>query len=239
VRIRIHDLVRSEFVRSESDFEPNYVLTPTKRKIHRVKIVGTVRSDPIYGPDGSYARFLFDDSTAVIWVSAFHTRVAMVEELALGDMIQLVATVNEYRENLELIVDCLNKVGPNFWLLHRAEVVRSEIEARKEFEKIKALVVHERNLFEAKEVAREIGVDADTVESLGREIPPQEENEEDLGREILDIISRLDAGGGVPLTVIIESLKGSHSSGEIEAEVIRLMEEGEIYEPVVGRYARI
>jgi RPA family protein len=236
VRARIQDLLRSEFARSESDFEPNYVLTPIKRKIHRVKIVGTVMSDPIFGTDNTYARFQLDDATGEIWVSGFHSRVAMIERLRQGDLVQLVGTVNEYRGNLELVAECVLQTEPNYWLLHRAEVARGEIEARKEYERAKSIMAHERNVLEAKETAREIGLDTQIVESLNGEIG---EEEEDLAGEVLELISKLDDGGGVPVKDVIEAIKGSHSSDEVEAQLIKLMEEGEIYEPTVGKYAKI
>ncbi len=238
MRVRIRDLLESEFVRSESDFEPNFVVTRLKRRIHRAKLVGTVRSEPIFGTQSAYARFQLDDSTGVVWVSAFHTRVAMFERLAPGDLVQLVGTVNEYRGNFELIAESVAAVDPNFWLLHRAEVVRSELEARKEFEKAKSIVMHERNIMEARETAREIGLDAEVVESLNLEAKTVEE-EEDISEEILEVISRLDAGGGVSVEDIAESLKGSQSGDEVEMQLIKLMEEGDVYEPTVGKYARI
>ncbi len=236
MRIRISEVLSSEFVRSESDFEPSYVLTRFKKKIHRVKVVGTVRSPPIFGSDNTYARFQLDDSTGVIWVSAFHGRVAMVEGIAQGDMVQIVATVNEYRGRLELIAECIRKVSPNFWLLHRAEAARSELEDRKEYEKLRSIAVHERNIQEAKEAAREIGIDAE-VEPIRVEIPTKED--EDLGSKVLGLISELDAGGGVSLREIARALKGSHSEDEIESAVNKLLDDGEIYEPTVGRYSRI
>ncbi len=238
MRVRLGDVLSSEFVRSESDFEPNYVLTRLKSRIHRVKVVGTVRSVPFFGQDGTYARFQLDDSTGVIWVSAFHSRVAIVENLAQGDMVQLVGTVNEYQGNLEIVAECVWKVHPNFWLLHRAEVVRSELENRKAYEMARSVAVHERNLIEAGEVAREIGLDAETVESLHREAG-EEEAQEDIASEILDAISRLDAGGGVAAKDILDGLKGTHSREDVERELSRLMDEGEIYEPTVGRFSKI
>jgi RPA family protein len=225
-------------VRSESDFEPNYAITELKSRVHRVKIVGTVRSQPIFGTQSSYGRFQLDDSTGTIWVSAFHTRVAMIERLAQGDLVQLVATVNEYRDALELIAESIAIVDPNFWLLHRSEVVRTVLEARREFEKAKSILVHERNVLEARETAREIGLDAGMIDSLEPEVEA-EESEADLSEEILEVIGRLDAGGGVPLGEIKESLAGSHPGEEVEACVIDLMDEGEIYEPSMGKYAKI
>ncbi|MBU7004727.1 MAG: hypothetical protein HXS50_04120 [Theionarchaea archaeon] len=225
-------------MRSESDFEPNYAITELKSRIHRVKIVGTVRSRPIFGTQTSYGRFQLDDSTGTIWVSAFHTRVAMVERLAQGDLIQLVATVNEYRDALELIAESIAIVDPNYWLLHRAEAVRTTLEARREFEKAKSILVHERNVLEARETAREIGIDASMIESLGSDVEV-EQPDADLSEEILEVIARLDAGGGVPLRDIVGSLGSSHLGEEVEARIIDLMDDGEIYEPSVGRYARI
>ena len=239
MRVRIRDLLNSEFVRSESDFEPNYAVTELKGRIHRVKIVGTVRSQPIFGTQSAYGRFQLDDSTGVIWVSAFHTRLAMVENIAQGDLVQLVATVNEYRGGLELIAESIAIVDPNFWLLHRAEVVRATLEARKEFERARSILVHERNIMEARETAREIGIDTGVIESLREEVEPEEESDEDLSEEILEVLSSLDAGGGVSLEDIKGSLKGSHPGEEVDEGIVKLMDDGEIYEPTVGRYARI
>ena len=236
MRIRISDLLRSEFMHSESDFEPNYVLTPLKIRVHRVKIVGTVRSRPIFGAQSSYARILLDDTTGVIWVSGFHTRVAMFERLDIGDMVQVVATVNEYRGRLELIAEAIAIVEPNFWLLHRAEVVRAELESRKEFEKARSILIHERNIIEAKDTAREIGLETEIAETLR---PATDSQEENLGEELLSVLQTLDAEGGVGVDDLVESLSGSHGREEVETELIRLMEEGEIYEPTVGKYALI
>ncbi len=238
MRIRLGEVRSSEFVRSESDFEPSYILTGLKRKVHRVKVVGTVRSPPIFGSDNSYARFELDDSTGAIWVSAFHGRVGMVERIAQGDMVQIVATVNEYQGRLELIAECIWKVNPNFWLLHRAEAARSELEGKREYEKVKSIVMHERNILEAKETAREIGLEPEVIESVHAEIESGEA-EEDIGAEVLGLISKLDAGSGVRVEDIVEGLKTSHSSDEVESALGRLLDDGEIYEPTVGKYSRI
>jgi RPA family protein len=237
VRIRIGELLRSEFIRSESDFEPNYVVTPLGARIHRVKVVGTVRSDVIFGPQGDYARLQLDDATGVIWVSAFYLRLPMFEKIVQGDMVQLVATVNEYRGSLELIAECIAPVEPNFWLLHRAEVVKAHLLAREGLERAKSLLVHEGNLREARDTAREIGLGTEAIEGLE---PKDADGEEvDIPGEILNLISKLDEGGGVPFEEIVGNLKGSHGSEEVERGLLDLMEEGEIYEPTVGRYARI
>jgi RPA family protein len=237
VRIGICELLRSEFMRSESDFEPNYVVTPLGARIHRVKIVGTVRSEVIFGPQGDYARLQLDDSTGVISVSAFYLRLHMFEKIVQGDIVQLVATVNEYRGRLELIAECIAPVEPNFWLLHRAEVIKSHLAAREEFERAKSLLVHEGNLREARDTAREIGLETEAIGTL----EPKEEAEEevDISGQVLSLISELDQGGGVPFEEIVGNLKGSHGSEEVERGLLELMEDGEIYEPTVGRYARI
>ena len=230
MRIRIRDILSSDFVSSDSDFEPNYIVTESQRKVHRVKIVGTVREEPIVGSDGSYARFPLDDSTGIIWVSGFRSRVETIQGLAMGDMIQLVATVNEYREALELIAESIWRTGPNFWLLHRAEVLRTHLAARSELER--SLEIHRQNVAEARDTARDIGMEPD--------VPVKEaEEEEDISQEVLDLVGELDDGSGAPLEEIVDGLKGSHSTQEIEGQLIKLMEEGEIYEPTVGRYARI
>ncbi len=217
---------------SEGDFEPNYALMPNGIRVHRVKVVGTVRSNPLVGNEGTYARFPLDDSTGLIWISGFREMVDRIGDLERGQMVQVVATVNEYRGDLELIAECIRNIDPNFWLLHRAEVLRGELESRREYRDAQALSIHEENVQEARETAREIGMET--------EVPDQEEDdEEDLSGDILDFLERNDQGQGVPLEDIVANFRDSHSSQEIESGLIDLMDEGDVYEPTVGRYAVI
>ncbi len=240
MRLRVRDILDSEFSKSDSDFEPNFLITRWKRRVHRVKIVGTVRTVPSFGSEGNYARFLLDDSTGCIWVSAFRERIPMVERIQQGDTVQLVATVNEYRGSLELVVECVQPVHPNFWLLHRAEAMRTEVRSRKEYERAVAALVHRRNMVEAKELATELGMDTSVLDSLQTAGETEEEAEgENLSEQILELVSSLDEGKGVSMDQLVQGLGASHSREEIEAGVGELLEAGELYEPTVGRYSRI
>jgi len=203
--------------------------------------VGTVRTRPTFGTERAYARFLIDDSTGAIWVSAFRERISMVENLQQGDLVQLVATVNEYRGSLELVTECVQPVHPNFWLLHRAEALRTEIESRKEYERAVAALTHRRNIVEARELAAELGMDTSIFDSVQATMEAGEGEEQAgvLSDKILDLVSTLDTGAGVTIEELVEHMKGSHSREEIEAEVAELLEAGELYEPTVGRFSRI
>ncbi|HDD31890.1 MAG TPA: replication protein RepA, partial [Thermococcus litoralis] len=127
-RVYIKDILEGFYVKSEGDFEPNYLITKDARKVYRAKIVGTVVREPIIAEDETYGKFQVDDGTGVIWVLGFRDDTRFVRLVKRGDIVQLIGKIAEWRDDKQILVEGVSKVDPNMWILHRYEALREKVE---------------------------------------------------------------------------------------------------------------
>ncbi|MFQ5891309.1 MAG: replication protein RepA [Candidatus Methanofastidiosia archaeon] len=244
-RVRLKDLHGSIYVVSEEEYVPTHVTTENGKKIYRVKLVATVVSDPFFSEDGTYARIQLDDSTETIMATAFRDKISLLKDLKRGDIVQAVSKVNEWRGEKGLVLEALSKVHPNFILLHRLELLKSDKEHRAELEKAREIFESEGNLRRKKERAQELGVNTKVIEALDEYRYLSERREEEAPKEVqlksrvLETVERLDHGKGAELDALIIELSKDFSSEEIEEALRELLGSGEIYEPEINKYSRV
>ncbi|ASI99270.1 OB-fold nucleic acid binding domain-containing protein [Thermococcus celer] len=256
-RVHIKDIVEGYYVRSEGDFEPNYLITRDARKIHRAKVVATVVREPIMSEDETYGRFQIDDGTGTIWVFGFRENTRFVNLVKKGDLVQIIGKISEWRDDKHILVEGVAKVEPNVWILHRFETLTEKVEHAKKARV--AFDIYDRYgiTAKAKVIAKNKGVSEDlltTIDELytmmlerrsAEEALPEEELLEEepktenpelekAKKAVLDLLR--EKGKALSHKFIVKKLSKELDEELIEEAITELLAEGEIYEPEIGYY---
>ncbi|MBN1785771.1 MAG: replication protein RepA [Candidatus Methanofastidiosa archaeon] len=245
-RMYLSEIGEGFFVKNEGDFEPNYLLSPFGEKVFRAKIVATIVAGPYHSDDNSYARILIDDSSAVVWASAFREKAALFKKLSTGDIVQLIGKPHEWQDTKQLTVEAISKVEPQMMLLARAETLLRYLRFMKKSTEARTLLQDVGDVRNAIDEAPERGIDPDLINGLDELdyiLGKQEEDSVDVQKleivkkKILETLEMLQDGeSGVDLDVLIAELDPDFTSAEVEEGVRSLLSVGDIFEPSVGRY---
>lgn len=136
-RVRIKDLNRGKYVKEEG-FNPNYLLTPYGLKISRAMIVATV-VDKFKNDDESFGSITVDDGSDTIRGKYFQD-LSQVDQVELGDIIQLIGKVREYNGDLYLNPELLKKRDIIWELLQGLHYLEMRKNWQKHLEKAHKLV---------------------------------------------------------------------------------------------------
>jgi len=256
-RVYIKDILDGYYVRSEGDFEPNYLITRDARKVYRVKTVATVVREPVISDDETYGKFQIDDGTGTIWVLGFRDDTRFIRLVKKGDIVQIIGKVAEWRDDKQILVEGVAKVSPNFWILHRFETLRDKVEHA---EKAKiAFEIYDKYgiTAKAKVIAKNRGVDEEllqTIDELYTMMLEQRALEEELIEEeteekeeaptnpelekAKEAVMKLlrEKGRALSHKFIVKKLSKEFDEEIIEEAISQLLAEGEIYEPEIGFY---
>ncbi len=233
------------FIKNEGDFEPNYLLSPFGEKVYRAKIVGTIVAGPYHSDDNSYARALIDDTTAVIWVSAFRERASLFKNVKRGDIVQIIGRPHEWQDTKQLTAEAMACVEPPFMILARAETLLRYLRFVKESSDARNLLNEVGDVRNAVEEAEERGIDPETIyglDELSYHLDKQMEETIDIQklemvkRKIIDTLQMIQDNEGADLDVLIAELDPEFTAAEVEEGVKSLLGIGDIFEPSVGRY---
>ncbi|MCK4311074.1 MAG: replication protein RepA [Methanomicrobia archaeon] len=239
-RTNIEEIVNGHYVKDEEDFAPNYLITKDYKKVYRAKTVVTVFNDPFISDDESYGRVLLDDTKETIWAYFFRENTVLLKTISRGDIVQIVGKINEWKNEKQLNVEAASKVSPNFWILHRLELVKYNNHLKKQLKIAEKIKSKEKNLKKAKEKAESEGIDPEVIEAL-YEMDYAKEKDVDttlIKDKVLSTIERLDEGEGVELDVLVSEIT-EFSAEEVEAIVRDLLSRGEIFEPKINRYTKV
>ncbi len=256
-RVYLKDIIDGYYVRSEGDFEPNYLITKDARKVYRVKVVATVVREPMISEDETYGRFQIDDGTGTLWVFGFRENTRFVKLVKKGDLVQIIGKVAEWRDDKQILVEGVSKVSPNMWILHRFETLKEKVEHAKKA-KI-AFEIYDRYgiTAKAKVIAKNKGVSEDLLmtidelytlmleqraleeeileeEAVEEENPPEKPALEKAKKAVLELLR--EKGKALSHKFIIKKLSSEFDEEIIEEAITRLLADGEIYEPEIGYY---
>jgi len=256
-RVYIRDILNGYFVKSEGDFEPNYLITREARKVYRVKVVATVVREPAISEDETYGKFQIDDGTGTIWVLGFRDDTRFVRLVRKGDLVQIIGKVAEWRDDKQILVEGVTKVEPNMWILHRFETLKEKVEHAKKARI--AFEIYDRYgiTAKAKVIAKNRGISEDLLmtidelytmmleqrsieEELFEEEPLEEEQKEEnpelekAKKAVLELLR--EKGKALSHKFIVKKLSKDFDEGLIEEAITQLLAEGEIYEPEIGYY---
>jgi RPA family protein len=107
-KLKIKDIVQGRYVKTDGEWEPNYVLICGK-KISRANIIGIVVSNE----QGSA---VIEDGSGMIEVRAFEGN--PVEGLAAGDVVLVIGRPREFANAIFIVPEIIRKTASG-WLEHR------------------------------------------------------------------------------------------------------------------------
>ncbi len=256
-RVYLKEVIDGYYVRSEGDFEPNYLITKDARKVYRVKVVATVVREPMISEDETYGRFQIDDGTGTLWVFGFRENTRFVKLVKKGDLVQIIGKVAEWRDDKQILVEGVSRVSPNMWILHRFETLKEKVEHAKKAKM--AFEIYDRYgiTAKAKVIAKNKGVSEDLLmtidelytlmleqraleeeileeEAVEEETPAEKPELEKAKKAVLELLR--EKGKALSHKFIIKKLSSEFDEEIIEEAITRLLADGEIYEPEIGYY---
>ncbi|WP_297436412.1 OB-fold nucleic acid binding domain-containing protein [Thermococcus sp.] len=256
-RIYIKDILEGYYVKSEGDFEPNYVITKDARKVYRVKLVATVVRDPVISEDETYGKLQVDDGTGTIWVLGFRDDTRFIRLVKKGDLVQIIGKVGEWRDDKQVLIEGVTQVHPNMWILHRFETLREKVEHSKKAKDAFEIYDKYGITAKAKVIAKNKGISEEllmTIDELYTLMLEQRSMEEELFEEeaatgeekelspelekakksVMKLLK--EKGKALSHKFVIKKLSQEFSEETIEEAITQLLAEGEIYEPEIGYY---
>ncbi len=256
-RVYIKDILNGYYVKSEGDFEPNYLITRDARKVYRAKVVATVVREPVISDDETYGKFQIDDGTGTIWVLGFRDDTRFIRIVKKGDLVQIIGKIAEWRDDKQILVEGVAKVDPNFWILHRFETLKEKVEHAKKAKLAFDIYNRYGITAKAKVIAKNKGVDEDLLitmdelytmileqrnleeelfeeEELPEEEPKENPEVEKAKKAVIQLLR--EKGKALSHKFIIKKLSSEFDEDVLEEAITQLLAEGEIYEPEIGYY---
>ena len=219
VKLRIKDIVEADFHRSSERFEPNYIVTKRGVKASRVRVMGVVVAKFV-SEDGNYSSITLDDATATVAVRAFR-EVDPLVKVSVGDTVDVVGKVKEYEGEVYILAEVVRVLKDPNW-----ELVR-ELE----------LAIAERGLPEVEAHPQESAAEAIPEPVVEEEVVGAEAAESEPKLKVLHLIEELDEGDGVKYITLLK--ESGLEEERLEEALNELLNEGEIYEPKIGRFKHV
>jgi len=140
---------KGKFIAQEG-FNPSYVLSPSGQRLSRVRILATA-VDKFVSENGKFASLTLDDGSDTIRAKVFNA-LSMLEPVSKGDIVDVIARIKEYQEEIYLLPEVVMKIDdPNIELLRRLELQEQE----KELKRKKQLVLeYKSQVADASELAK-------------------------------------------------------------------------------------
>lgn len=91
VPVLIEELKGGYYVKSEGDFEPNYLITKNGRKVSRAKLVGKIVSKEV---NDEFARITISDGTGAIRIYFFDETAEIVKNLEVDSYVRVIGKVS-------------------------------------------------------------------------------------------------------------------------------------------------
>jgi hypothetical protein len=226
-KVKVEEILQGEYAVSEEGVP--YLITPWGEKISRARVMGTV-VEKWLREDGEYCTVYLDDGTGVISLRGWREGAKELDELKVGDLVDVIGRVREYLGERYLVPHLLLKVrDPNWEVVRELEILLARRRAL------------ERGIRPRRPSPREIKIEAPAE---GEEVEVEEIEElefpqvpEELKKKALLALERLDRGEGVREEELEREL--SLSRKEVEDLLLVLMDEGEVFEVRAGRYQRV
>mgnify|MGYP001559413250 CR=1 FL=1 len=126
-KVWVSDILRSEFKKTEGEWEPNYFLFKDK-KISRVNLMGVIISKYL-SEDESYCVLELDDSSGVIKLKSWREDVVMIKDFKVGDFVLVIGRPRGFGGEIYLSSEIVRKLDDIKWVQLR------NIELEKEYGK--------------------------------------------------------------------------------------------------------
>jgi len=235
-KVRIKDLIEGKYIPSEKEgMKPAYLITPFGEKVSRVNLLGNI-TEKFESEDGNYTSITLEDGTGSIRVKGFGEKAEELRNFEVGDLVIVIGKIREYLGEIYVNLEIVRKIDdPNYENLRRLEILKKLSKRKKIIEEIKQLsrqmLKEELKNFVRKKYGMEEEVIETILENLSVEV------EEDYKEKILKLIENLDERDGVDACKIIEICKLPENL--IEKAIDELLENGEIFEPLPGKFKKV
>ncbi|MEM3519956.1 MAG: OB-fold nucleic acid binding domain-containing protein [Candidatus Hadarchaeales archaeon] len=224
-KLKIEDLSNGKFVASLEGAQSSYLVTPWGEEIIRARVLGTV-VEKYVKEDSSYAAVRIDDGTGTIRVKAWKMAVKDLENLNIGDVVDVIGRIGEFEGEVYLSLELLSKVNdPNWELVRDLEIIR---ERRKALEKGVIPPARQKLEPEKLEIAQKPEILPEVTELPPLEVP--EETKEKVMSTVKDALGEEGISAAEVAALAGISLK------EAEDAIRVLLGEGKIFEPVTGKF---
>ena len=238
-KLKIEDLVWGRYVRSPEGTEPSYLLTPWGQHTARARVLGTV-VDKFVRDDQGYAILRLDDGSETVSLRAWREGVPELAGFEVGNLIDVVGRVREFEGEVYLVPELILRVeDPNWELVRELEILRARRRALAQGirpQPNREAKLEPRQLqIELPPTAPAAGPTVETIEEV--EAPPLPEVSDETKKRVILAIEKLDKGEGVASTDIAVELDLRQT--EVEDALRVLIVDGEIYEPLAGKFRRL
>lgn len=209
-KVWISDIKDAE-LRKEEGF-PSYV-NVAGRKVSRVNVVASVVDK--YESE-NYVSLVLDDGSAQIRLKAFGDAVSRFKEIKTGDLIMTISRLRNYNNENYLLPEIIKKVDAKYALLRRLELILEYGKRTPSYYKPEKR--DEQTKLEVTEAPK-----ADEA---------VENTKENMKEKVRLIISKLDEGEGVEISLLEDKFENKEMLKKIIEEFLG---EGEAYEPRPGK----
>jgi len=220
-KLTIDDINSGDFI--SNDF--GSYLKKYNLKITRVRIMATVIQKKIYeggetmislensDDRGKHAFLVLDDGSGTIRLKAWKSNVEMIYPIQIGDIIDTVARVRKYQDEIYLVPDFIRKIDdPNWELMRELEIMN--------LKKI-YLNMKPQNELQVEKIEKSTAnnIEYDTKESI--------KDEDSLEFKILSLIESSGHEEGIPRKEIYD--KFDISNYDIDESIKNLINNGKIF----------
>jgi len=201
VKVNVKDIVNGKYVKEEG-WLPNYIETDDGRKVSRVNLIGAIvfKSDD---ENFNYKNLIIDDGSGKISIRSFDKN--NLSEIDVGDVILIIGRPREFNNEKYLIPEIVKKIPDVNWIkVRRLELSRFEDNKKPE-----------------------------TIENVQSKVKYEEikvENDESTNDIVINLIKKLDKGGGI----LIDDVIINSDSENAEKIINNLLENGDIFEVKPG-----
>jgi RPA family protein len=132
-KVRIADIINGEYV---SDDFGSY-LKNLNLKITRVRLMGTIIDKRLYeggenpdftegpGERSNHAFIVLDDGSGIIRLKTWKKDIEKLSRVEVGDIVDAVARVREYQDEIYAVPEFVNKIeNPNWELLREIDIIK-------------------------------------------------------------------------------------------------------------------
>jgi|Deesub1362B_J571_1020462.scaffolds.fasta_scaffold13544_1 hypothetical protein len=248
VRLNISDVVNAKFIPASNINPQSVIMTPDERVISRVMLLGRIEGNVFFDREAKFAAFTLADDTGEISCRLFRDGIAKAENITKGDLVKVVGKVRYYKkegeDNGEIYVapEVVRKVDDPLWTqVHNLEVkMCSNSHAHQNTPSKSASNTTAKQTTTPRRESAPTGAPSAEGNTKHEKKPEEKRQGKDDNQtsgakeKVLELIQRLDDGSGVKyITLLNES---GLPEEELENALAELLDEGEIYEPKIGRF---
>ncbi len=161
-KVSLEDISNGEYVRTESQWDPNYLITPTGRKVSRVRVLGTVVD---MHDDEDFRRFTIDDGEAEVDIVIFGDVDGDGRDIEIGTVVDVIGRVKESEGNIYISAEIIKRIDdPNWEILREAELLFLDENDPKK--KVLNIILKNEDGVEYQEIVAGTGLPEDEVDEI-------------------------------------------------------------------------